>query len=278
MMQHYLDTKKEYPDCLLFYRLGDFYEMFFEDAITVSRELDLVLTGKDCGLEERAPMCGVPHHAVDVYLNKLVEKGYRVAIAEQMEDPKLAKGLVKREVVRVVSAGTVVSEEALDAAKNNYLMAVIYSDNAFGLAVTDVSTGAFYVTEAQTLRRAEEEIDRYAPSEIVCNEAFLISGISEKDLRERRKILLTTVPDSDLSSDHSVRILRKHFKLTSLATMGLDGYPDGALAAGVLLGYLYQTQKNSIPQITGLTAYKDGGTMFIDSFTRRNLELTETLR
>ena len=278
MMQHYLETKKENPDCLLFYRLGDFYEMFFEDAITVSRELDLVLTGKDCGLEERAPMCGVPYHAVDVYLNKLVEKGYKVAIAEQMEDPRFAKGLVKREVVRVVTAGTVLSEEALDAAKNNYLMAVIYTDRAFGLSVTDISTGAFYVTEADSLRKVEDEIDRYQPAEIVCNEAFLISGISEKDLKQRRNIMITTVKDADLSNESSIRLLRKHFKLTSLATMGLDGFPDGALAAGVLLNYLYKTQKNTIPQITGLTAYRGGGTMFIDAFTRRNLELVETLR
>ena len=278
MMQHYLETKKENPDCLLFYRLGDFYEMFFEDAITVSRELDLVLTGKDCGLKERAPMCGVPYHAVDVYLNKLVEKGYKVAIAEQMEDPRFAKGLVKREVVRVVTAGTVLSEEALDAARNNYLMAVIYTDRAFGLSVTDISTGAFYVTEADSLRKVEDEIDRYQPAEIVCNEAFLISGISEKDLKQRRNIMITTVKDADLSNESSIRLLRKHFKLTSLATMGLDGFPDGALAAGVLLNYLYKTQKNTIPQITGLTAYRGGGTMFIDAFTRRNLELVETLR
>ena len=278
MMQHYLETKKENPDCLLFYRLGDFYEMFFDDAITVSRELDLVLTGKDCGLEERAPMCGVPYHAVDMYLNKLVEKGYKVAIAEQMEDPRFAKGLVKREVVRVVTAGTVLSEEALDAAKNNYLMAVIYTDRAFGLAITDISTGAFYVTEADSLCKVEDEIDRYQPAEIVCNEAFLISGISENDLKQKRNIMITTVKDCDLSNESSIRLLRKHFKLTSLATMGLDGFPDGALAAGVLLNYLYRTQKNSIPQITGLTAYRNGGTMFIDAFTRRNLELTETLR
>ncbi len=147
MMQHYLETKKEHPDCILFYRLGDFYEMFFDDAKTVSRELELTLTGKECGLEERAPMCGVPYHAAEVYLNRLVEKGYKVAIAEQMEDPKQAKGLVKREVIRIVTPGTNLSAQALDETKNNYLMSIVYLDKTFGVATADVSTGDFLVTE-----------------------------------------------------------------------------------------------------------------------------------
>ena len=143
MMAHYMETKKQYPDCILFYRLGDFYEMFFEDAQTASKELEITLTGKECGLEERAPMCGVPFHAVDVYLNKLVQKGYKVAIAEQMEDPKQAKGLVKREVIRVVTPGTITSAQALDETKNNYLMGIVYLDDSFGIATADISTGDF---------------------------------------------------------------------------------------------------------------------------------------
>ena len=141
MMQQYVKTKEQYKDCILFYRLGDFYEMFFDDAITASRELEITLTGKDCGQEERAPMCGVPYHAVDSYLNKLVSKGYKVAICEQMEDPKLAKGLVKREVIRIVTPGTNLSMQALDETKNNYLMCIVYIDDCFGISAADISTG-----------------------------------------------------------------------------------------------------------------------------------------
>ena len=147
-----METKKQYPDCILFYRLGDFYEMFFEDALTASKELEITLTGKECGLEERAPMCGVPHHAVDNYLNRLVQKGYKVAIAEQMEDPKLTKGLVKREVVRIVTPGTILNAQALDETKNNYLMGIVYLGEVFGIAIADISTGDFLVTEVKTDR------------------------------------------------------------------------------------------------------------------------------
>ena len=158
MMQHYLETKKEYPDCILFYRLGDFYEMFFEDAKTTSRELELTLTGKDCGLEERAPMCGVPHHALENYLTRLVQKGYKVAIAEQMEDPRFAKGLVKREVTRVVTPGTIISGQALDETRNNYIMSIVMLERTFGVATADVTTGAFRVTEVDSLRALQDEI------------------------------------------------------------------------------------------------------------------------
>ena len=157
MMQHYIKTKEEYEDCILFYRLGDFYEMFFEDAETVSRELELTLTGKDCGLTERAPMCGVPFHAADNYINRLVEKGYKVAICEQVEDPKLAKGIVKREVIRVVTPGTNLYTQALDETKNNYIMSVAYISNRFGIAFADVTTGAFMVTEVEKLRNLLDE-------------------------------------------------------------------------------------------------------------------------
>ena len=185
MMTHYLETKKQYPDCILFYRLGDFYEMFFDDAITVSRELELTLTGKECGLEERAPMCGVPFHAVDNYLYRLVQKGYKVAIAEQMEDPKLAKGLVKREVIRVVTPGTITSAQALDETKNNYLMGIVYVGDTFGIAVADITTGDFLVTEVGSERELSDEINKFTPSEIICNDAFYMSRVDVEELKNR---------------------------------------------------------------------------------------------
>ena len=183
MMTQYLETKKQYPDCILFYRLGDFYEMFFDDALKASKALDITLTGKDCGLEERAPMCGVPFHAVDSYLNKLVQKGFKVAIAEQMEDPKLAKGLVKREVIRVVTPGTITSAQALDETKNNYLMGIVYLDGVFGIAAADISTGDFFVTEVKSERDLYDELNKFSPSEIICNEAFYMSGVDVDGLK-----------------------------------------------------------------------------------------------
>ena len=170
MMTQYLETKKQYPDCILFYRLGDFYEMFFEDALTASKALEITLTGKECGLEERAPMCGVPYHAVDNYLSRLVQQGYKVAIAEQMEDPKQAKGLVKREVIRVVTPGTLLSGQSLEDSKNNYLMGIVYMDGVFGISAADISTGDYLVTEVKSERALIDEIYKYAPSELICNE------------------------------------------------------------------------------------------------------------
>ena len=161
MMQQYMETKKQYSDCILFYRLGDFYEMFFDDAITASKELEITLTGKNCGLEERAPMCGVPYHSVDSYLNRLVEKGYKVAICEQVEDPQQAKGIVKREVVRVVTAGTNMNAQALDETKNNYIMCIVYIADRYGLAVADVSTGDYFVTELDSGRKLLDEIHKF---------------------------------------------------------------------------------------------------------------------
>ena len=164
MMQHYLKTKEQYPDCILFYRLGDFYEMFFDDAKTVSRELELTLTGKSCGLPERAPMCGVPFHAADTYISKLIEKGYKVAICEQMEDPKLAKGIVKREVIRIVTPGTMLESEGLDEAKNNYLMSIVSMDDVFGVAAADISTGQCLVTQVGTKEKLVDEILKFSPA------------------------------------------------------------------------------------------------------------------
>ena len=176
MVQQYLEVKRQHEDELLFFRLGDFYEMFFEDALTASRELEITLTGKNCGQEEKAPMCGVPYHAVEGYLNKLVSKGYKVAICEQVEDPKQAKGIVKREVVRIVTPGTNLDTQALDETKNNYLMAVVYTGNNYGIATVDITTGDFFVTEVTSERALLDEINKFTPSELVCNEALFMSG------------------------------------------------------------------------------------------------------
>ena len=186
MMQHYLQTKEEYKDCILFYRLGDFYEMFFDDAVLVSKELELTLTGKSCGMEERAPMCGIPYHAVEGYLNRLVANGHKVAICEQVEDPKLAKGIVKREVIRVVTPGTNMDIQALDESKNNYIMCIVYLADKYGISLADVSTGDYYVTEVDSERKLIDEINKFAPSEIVCNESFYMSGVDLEDMRHRR--------------------------------------------------------------------------------------------
>ena len=164
MMQHYLKTKEEYPGCILFYRLGDFYEMFFEDAKTVSKELELTLTGRACGLEERAPMCGVPFHAADTYLNRLVQKGYKVAICEQVEDPSTAKGMVKREVVRIATPGTNIDMQALDETKNNYIMCIVYAVDKYGISIADVTTGDFFVTEVDSERKLLDELNKFSPS------------------------------------------------------------------------------------------------------------------
>ena len=185
MMQQYMKTKEEYKDCILFYRLGDFYEMFFDDAITASKELEITLTGKNCGLEERAPMCGVPYHAVDSYLNRLVSKGYKVAICEQVEDPATAKGIVKREVVRIATPGTNLDTQALDETKNNYLMCVAYIADRYGVSVADVTTGDYFVTEIEDSEKLFDEIYKFMPSELICNEAFYMSGMDFDDLRER---------------------------------------------------------------------------------------------
>ena len=278
MMQHYLQTKEEYKDCILFYRLGDFYEMFFDDAETAARELDLTLTGKNCGLDERAPMCGVPYHAVDAYLTKLVSKGYKVAICEQMEDPKQAKGIVRREVIRVVTPGTNTDMQSLDDGKNNFIFCVCYGQGLSGIAAADISTGEFYVTEADDPRKILDEIMKYAPAEIVCNEAFELSGLDLADLKNRLSIFVNPLDAHFFDEDSAVALLLKHFHVASLIGVGLEDFAVGAVAAGALLRYLYDTQKNTLSNITKITPYVTGRYMLLDSFTRRNLELTETMR
>ncbi len=278
MMAHYMETKEQYPDCLLFYRLGDFYEMFFEDAVTTSRELELTLTGKECGLPERAPMCGVPYHAVDSYLYKLVQKGYKVAIAEQVEDPKQAKGLVKREVIRVVTPGTITSSQALDETKNNYLMGIVYVGDIFGICACDITTGDYLVTEVEGERNLLDEIHKFAPSEIICNEAFYMCGIDLEDLKNRYHVAVSSLDSRYFSDDSCRNILKEHFRVGSLDGLGLGDYDAGVIASGAVMEYLYETQKNSLSHIFTVRTYTTGEFMVLDSSTRRNLELLETLR
>ena len=278
MMMQYLETKEQYKDCILFYRLGDFYEMFFEDAIIVSRELELTLTGKSCGQEERAPMCGIPFHAVDGYLNRLINKGYRVAICEQVEDPKAAKGLVKREVTRIVTPGTNLNTQALDETKNNYLMGISYLDGCFGISTVDATTGDYYVTQVTELRQAMDEIIKFMPSELIYNATLELSGMDLNDLKHRLGIALTPLADWYFDEEICEKELKQHFRVGTLDGLGLKDFEMGSIAAGSVLRYLYETQKNSLSHITRLLTYVPGKYMVIDSSTRRNLELTETLR
>lgn len=278
MMQQYLQTKQEYKDCILFYRLGDFYEMFFEDAQIVSKELELTLTGKNCGMEERAPMCGIPYHAVEGYLNRLVANGHKVAICEQVEDPKMATGLVKREVIRIVTPGTNTDMQALDESKNNYLMCIVYLADKYGVSLADVSTGDYFVTEVDSERRLIDEIHKFSPSEIVCNESFYMSGIDIEDIKHRLGITIYALETWYFGDELAENTLKEHFKIKNLQSLGLLDYDCGVIAAGALLKYLYETQKTNLEHISAIHPYAVGKYMIIDSSTRRNLELVETLR
>ncbi|RGT91003.1 DNA mismatch repair protein MutS [Coprococcus comes] len=278
MMKQYMQTKEEYKDCILFYRLGDFYEMFFDDALTASKELEITLTGKNCGLEERAPMCGIPYHAVDSYLNRLVSKGYKVAICEQVEDPKTAKGIVKREVIRVVTPGTNLDTQGLDETKNNYIMCIVYMADRYGLSVADVTTGEYLVTELDSQTKLMDELYKFMPSEIVCNEAFYMSGLDLDDLKNRLHMAIYSLETWYFDDALCRETLQEHFKVASLEGIGLSDYECGMIASGALLKYLEETQKNSLSHMSRLTRYATGNYMVLDSATRRNLELVETLR
>lgn len=278
MMKQYMQTKEEYKDCILFYRLGDFYEMFFDDALTASKELEITLTGKNCGLEERAPMCGIPYHAVDSYLNRLVSKGYKVAICEQVEDPKTAKGIVKREVIRVVTPGTNLDTQGLDETKNNYIMCIVYMADQYGLSVADVTTGEYLVTELDSQTKLMDELYKFMPSEIVCNEAFYMSGLDLDDLKNRLHMAIYSLEAWYFDDALCRETLQEHFKVASLEGIGLSDYECGMIASGALLKYLEETQKNSLSHMSRLTRYATGNYMVLDSATRRNLELVETLR
>lgn len=278
MMVHYCQTKCAYKDSILFYRLGDFYEMFFEDAKTVSRELELTLTGKDCGLSERAPMCGIPYHAAETYINRLIDKGYKVAICEQVEDPKTAKGIVKREVTRVVTPGTNLNMQELDEGKNNYLMAIVCVGDHFGVSTADITTGDCYVTEIDEERKLWDEINKFLPAEIICNDAFLVSGVDVDDLRNRLHISVFALESWYFGDDLCKQTLLEHFKISSLEGLGLADYDSGVIAAGSMFRYLLDTQKNTMEHMNKIIPYTTDRYMVIDSSSRRNLELVETLR
>ncbi|WP_026508688.1 DNA mismatch repair protein MutS [Butyrivibrio sp. MC2013] len=278
MMKHYLQTKAENPDCILFYRLGDFYEMFFDDALTVSREMELTLTGKACGMDKRAPMCGVPFHAADSYLNRLVKKGYKVAICEQVEDPKTAKGIVKRDIIRIVTPGTNIDQGSLEESRNNYIMSLVYFDNRTGIAISDVSTGDFYLTEVDRLKSVMDEISKYSPTEIICNDAFMVSGINIEDLRGRLGICLNTLDAHYFDEELAGRTIMDQFKVGSLTGLGISDFPTGIIAAGALLRYLEDMARSDLSNIGHITPYLAYKYMLLDSSTRRNLELTETMR
>ncbi len=278
MMSQYLETKKQYEDCILFYRLGDFYELFFDDALVGSKELEITLTGKDCGLEERAPMCGVPFHAADSYINRLVAKGYKVAIAEQLEDPKQAKGIVKRDVIKVVTPGTNTNNLGLEEDKNNFLLCVYYTTNLFALSFVDITTGKFEVTRVSNVNDFLNEIYKFPVAEIIANNAFNMSGVDIDNIKDKLGISLYNLNDSYFDSENSKEIIKEHFNVIDLSGLGLNDFPECIPSVGAVLKYLYETQKTSLEFLNKISIYSTNKYMVIDSATRRNLELVETMR
>ena len=282
MMQHYLDTKNQYKDCILFYRLGDFYEMFFDDAINVSRELELTLTGKDCGQEERAPMCGIPYHAAENYISRLISKGYKVAICEQLEDPKQAKGIVKRDVIRVVTPGTVMEANLLDDRKNNYIMCVYKNGIYFGVTVCDITTGDFRTTEIKETNNFAivlDEISKYSPAELVVNPMMYDCPEEIAKIKERFDIYITRLEEGKFTDDYEK--LQSKYKIVDDEGDLFEGLENNMLsvsATNALLTYLLETQKNSLDHINKLIVYSTTKYMSLDINARRNLEITEKLR
>ena len=280
MMRNYLETKKENDDCIIFYRLGDFYEMFFDDALEASKVMEITLTGKNCGLEERAPMCGVPFHAVDTYINKLVSRGYKVCIVEQVEDPSEAKGLVKRDVVRIVTPGTNLNYDSFEDGRNNYIMSVVYLSECYGISVCDITTGDYFVTQVESQRDLIDEINKFMPSEIVCNHSIEM-GVSPAlidDLKNRLSISIYELEDWYFEEEMCEKTLKDHFQIATLDGLGLKDMSMSIIAAGSLLKYLYETQKNTLSHLTSLKPYTSNTFMLLDTSTRRNLELCETMR
>ncbi len=282
MMQHYLDTKEQYKDCILFYRLGDFYEMFFDDAILTSRELELTLTGKDCGQEERAPMCGIPYHAAETYVARLIAKGYKVAICEQLEDPKEAKGIVKRDVIRVVTPGTLIETNLLEEKKNNYIMAIYKNAIYYGLAVCDLSTGDFFATQIKgtnNFSRLLDEISRYSPSEIIVNQMVADSSEEMAKIKERFEMYLSTYREDAFSQD--VQSLQEKYHIVNEKGDTIEDISEEVLVVAAchgLLAYLLETQKTNLDHINKITLYQITKYMSLDVNARRNLEITEKMR
>ena len=280
MMRQYIETKKEYPDAILMYRLGDFYEMFFDDAKTASRELELVLTGRDCGQEERAPMCGVPFHSVDGYIARLVSKGYKVAICEQMEDPATAKGIVKREVIRVVTPGTVIESSMLDESKNNYLACIVLNGNKAGVCFTDVSTSTVNLTQIDAKdvqSKIVNELGRFMPSEILFNSEVAESKKLKDFITNRLDCMADPIDENSAGYNENLKTVLSHFNKTSLAELGISG-DEAVCALGATLTYLCEVQKSNVENIRTVDFYSDAQFMKIDISSRRNLELTETMR
>ena len=278
MMQEYKKVKEDYKDCVLMYRVGDFYEMFFDDALRVSKMLEITLTGKECGLPERAPMCGVPYHAVDVYVSRLIQKGQKVAICDQVEDPKLAKGLVRREVTRVVTPGTNMDLTGSDETRNNFLMSIVCTEDRFGVAACDVSTGEFMLTEVDKISRLTDEIYKIAPSEIICNEPLMMSGLDIDDLRGRLGIMVQAMDPRYFGDVICRKTLLDHFHVGTIEGLGIAEFSCGINAAGALLSYLFETQKTDLTHISSIRPYHTEEFMVMDGSSMRNLELIETLR
>lgn len=278
MMQQYLSIKEQYKDAILFFRLGDFYEMFFEDAILASRELEITLTGKECGQEERAPMCGVPFHAVDNYVSKLIEKGYKVAICEQLEDPKVTKGMVKRDVIRIVTPGTVIESNMLDEKKNNYIMSVYKKGIYFGIAICDVSTGDFYSTkivENNNFATLLDELAKFGPAEIVVN-SFLYSSTEEiNEIKKRFNVYINNLDDENFKDDKETLLKNYNIEYENKKIENLDDYQLETVAINGLLAYLRQTQKMKLDHINHIKFYNLQKYMALDITARRNLELLE---
>ena len=281
MMQHYLETKEQYKDCILFYRLGDFYEMFFDDAITASRELELTLTGKDCGQEERAPMCGIPFHAAEIYISRLIGKGYKVAICEQLEDPKQAKGIVKRDVIRVVTPGTVIESNMLDEKKNNYIMSIYKNGLYFGMAVCDISTGDFFATQIKETNNFSillDEISRYTPAEIVVNNMMFASSEEISKIKERFECYISKLEDANYEENYENITLNHSIYSEGKVVENIEDKKLAIIAANGLLAYFNDTQKIKLEHINKIHIYNTTKYMALDINTRRNLELTEKMR
>ncbi len=278
LMRQYLDVKEKYSDCLLMFRLGDFYELFFEDAVTASRELEIVLTGRDCGLEERAPMCGVPYHSVEGYINRLIEKGYKVAICEQLSDPALSKGLVERDVVRVITPGTVIEETMLEESRNNFLLSLFYQEERVGFAYADVSTGAFFVGELSgndLNTQLKDEVARIQPTEILASDALFLQAGLTRSLSSG--YFLQNYAGWAYEEKAAQARLTRHFQVASLDGFGVSNMRYAVCAAGALMAYLEETQKNALSHIQTIRLMNRSSYMVLDSSTRRNLELTKPL-
>ena len=283
MMEQYFEMKQKYPDTILFFRLGDFYEMFYDDAKLVSRELELTLTGRDCGQEERAPMCGVPFHSYETYVAKLIAKGYKVAICEQLEDPALAKGLVKRDIIRVITPGTVLESSMLDETRNNFICSLNVRENRAGVCFADVSTGELHATALEAKNAAglteqlRSELSRFSPTEILINQGVLDLSDLPKFLRERLNASLELLDDEKFDAQAAMPVLAEQFHQDADG-LGLADKPEIAGTLGALLGYLRETERAGLESMDSLDLYSGGQFMRLNLTTRRNLELLETMR